>query len=103
MKPHKEERYVLRDMRTNKFFGGGNAGELFSHWITKWTEAKKFPTPESIRPVLTQMMARRDRYLNDAKVSELILNSIPLFEPHVYMIHKIEVVKNIVEMGLIVT
>ena len=89
-------------MRTNKFFGGGKADELFSHWVEEWGEAKTYPTPEDIRPVLTQMMARRDKYA-DGKASSVILDSIPLFAPQVYMIHKIDVSRTISENGLLVT
>lgn len=90
-------------MRTNKFFGGGLASELFSHWVEEWSAAKAFPTPEDIRPVLTQMIARRDHYADAKWVSSHIRENIPFFEPHVYMIHKVDVVKNIAETGLVVT
>lgn len=100
MEPFLSEAYILRDMRTNRFFGGGVASELFSHWVAEWHDAKMYPTPDHLRPVLEQMIARRTKY---AESKSDILQNIPLFEPGTMMIHKVSITKQVEETGLTVT
>ena len=99
MEPFVSEVYVLRDMRTNRFFGGGVASELFTHWVADWYAAKTFPSPEHCRPVLEQMIERRKKY---ADSKSAVLQETPLYEPGAIMIHKIVVTKTVEEQGLIV-
>jgi len=102
MEPFVFSQYILRDMRTNTFFGGGVASELFVHWVDSWTDAKMFKDPEDIRPVLQQLIDRTKKYANDPAVSKTIIEKIPPYAPGVYMIHKVLVRKDVEQDGLIV-
>ncbi len=59
-----------------------------------------YPSPEHLRPVLEQMIARRQKYA-DSKSD--ILQTIPLFETGTMMIHKVCISKQVEETGLTVT
>lgn len=102
MEPFFYDAFVIRDSRTDRYFGGGVATELFSCWVSEWHNAKLYTSIDQIRPVIEQMIVRKKKYDKSRNSKSEILKETPLYESGALMIHKVTVTKIIEENGMIV-
>jgi len=94
IQPIQEPRIVLQDIRTKKYFGGGKADKMFSHWVPNINEAKFFKTPEALNTILIQLKQRNeDCGVENILANPIIGTSIPPYTDEAYVALNVMVTK----------
>lgn len=83
------EFHLIYDVRTKKYFGGGRADGLFSHWVADIKGAKRFFRAEMTVHRLQEMNLRMNQHPFTEQNAD-ILGAIPHFAVDAYEIQRYE-------------
>ena len=84
----------MLDTRTDRYFGGGRADKMISHWVKDVSDAKFFRVKEDINAVLTQLKQRNEEYgPNNIESNPIIGPNVPPYSDDAYVAKQVLVTK----------